>query len=323
MSSSSLLDQQKFWDVINYLMNIDQKKSFDQICEDLKITKHQLNSFIHFLKEVNCNLEYHCENGTKGLKAPEQLPSIKVEFTLLEWLQFQANFPLLSQNQEKPYFETIAKKLAKVERQYGKHELFTPLEKLESTQQLKLSVIKGQSHFNHGVLEFLEEAILDKEAVLIQIDEKKHALYPRLIVFIDGNLGLIAEAIEDHCLVKIDLGDIATVCVYNHSWEPTFSKFEIDEFVLGLRAIGENEVRLILKVFSQEHFHLELKHQLFGSPCMVTNPSGELIWAASVEPSNTIFEWIYQLGNSVEILDPNSFKKEYLRYCESKLKKLA
>src|SRR5690606_17945921 len=145
------------------------------------------------------------------------------------------------QNQEKPYFETIAKKLAKVERQYGKHELFTPLEKLESTQQLKLSVIKGQSHFNHGVLEFLEEAILDKEAVLIQnshfnhgvlefleeaildkeavliqIDEKKHALYPRLIVFIDGNLGLIAEAIEDHCLVKIDLGDIATVCVYNH-----------------------------------------------------------------------------------------------------------
>src|SRR5690606_40880888 len=104
---------------------------------------------------------------------------------------------------------------------------------------------------------------------------------------------------------------------------PKFSKFEIDEFVLGLRAIDENEIRLILKIYSIENFHLELKNQLISNPCMVTNPHGELIWAASVEPSEVIFEWILSLGESVEIIDPMSFKQSYLMYCESKLKKLA
>ena len=56
---------------------------------------------------------------------------------------------------------------------------------------------------------------------------------------------------------------------------------------------------------------------------MVTNAEGEHIWAASVEPSDEIFQWVYELGADVEILDPSAFKKEFLNYCEAKLKKLA
>ena len=323
MSLSSMLDQKKFWDIVEYLLNLDKTKCFEDICSDLSISKQQLNSFIHFLREVNCDLEYHCQDGQKKIKAPDKLPTINVEFTLLEWLQFQANFPALSENQEKPYFDSIANKLAAVEQKYKQHDLFVPVQKLETTQSIHLVSLDGATQEGQANLQFIEESILDECPIMIATNEKKYALYPRSVVFLDGHLSLIAEAVGDHCLVKVDIRDITKAQECDHEWKPGFSMFEIDEFVLGLRAISENEVRLILKIYSQERFHLQLKHQIFGAPCMVTNPSGELIWAASVEPSNTIYEWIFQLGNSVEILDPNSFKKQYLKYCESKLKKLA
>jgi hypothetical protein len=56
---------------------------------------------------------------------------------------------------------------------------------------------------------------------------------------------------------------------------------------------------------------------------MFANPEGENIWAATIEPSNAIFEWIMELGSDVEILSPNTFKEKYLKYCEEKIDKIA
>ena len=98
---------------------------------------------------------------------------------------------------------------------------------------------------------------------------------------------------------------------------------EIDDFISGLRAIGENEIRLVLKICSKARFDANVKRQHFANQCMVTNPMGDFIWAASIEPSDGIYEWVESLGSDVEILDPMSFKKGFLEYCEAKLKKLA
>ena len=102
-----------------------------------------------------------------------------------------------------------------------------------------------------------------------------------------------------------------------------FGPKDIEDFIISLRAVTENEVRLILKVHALEQFQSELKHQFFASPCMVTNPKGEHIFAASIECNDDIFEWISSMGSSVEIMDPMSFKLEFLEFCENKLKKLA
>ncbi len=98
---------------------------------------------------------------------------------------------------------------------------------------------------------------------------------------------------------------------------------EIEDFISGLRAVGENELRLVLKIYSQTKFETNVKRQHFANQCMVTNPMGDFIWAASIEPSDEVYEWIESLGPDVEILDPISFKKGFLEYCEAKLKKLA
>jgi predicted DNA-binding transcriptional regulator YafY len=56
---------------------------------------------------------------------------------------------------------------------------------------------------------------------------------------------------------------------------------------------------------------------------MVKNPNGDLIWAAYVEPCAHLYEWLIGLGRRVEILDPVSFKQDYLDYCEEKLRNIA
>ena len=87
--------------------------------------------------------------------------------------------------------------------------------------------------------------------------------------------------------------------------------------------MGENQIRLVLKISRQQKFSLNFDDKYFHSPCLFTNPAGDFIWAATIEPCNEVFEWLCELGPAVEILDPTNFKIEFIKYCEHKLKKLA
>src|SRR5690606_23284469 len=140
----SVLDQAKFWSIVKYLVELDEKKSFDEMCGDLEIHKHQLNAFVAFLKEVSFDLEYNA--GSECIIPPKDKPSINIEFNLLEWLQFQAHFPALSSLTGKPYFEEFKHKLYEVEHEYSGFDLFNSIDKIEA-----------QTDFQ----EFLEEATKD------------------------------------------------------------------------------------------------------------------------------------------------------------------
>ena len=56
-----------------------------------------------------------------------------------------------------------------------------------------------------------------------------------------------------------------------------------------------------------------------ADPYITTNMDGHVIWAASVEVSDELFEWLYELGDKVEILDPTSIKETYLQFLQSKI----
>lgn len=100
--------------------------------------------------------------------------------------------------------------------------------------------------------------------------------------------------------------------------EARVMEFEVEEFITAIRAMNEKETRLILKIFDPQSVNLFPDHQFLGKPCMITNPNGDLIWAAYVEACEPLYEWLLSMGESVEILDPTTFKQEYLRYCEEK-----
>lgn len=326
MRDSSILDQQKFWDIIKYLIQLDSKKSSDQICDDLEITKQQLNSFIHFLKEVDCQLETTGEDEVNEVYPAANLPSIQLEFSLLEWLQFQAHFPVIASQEGKPFHDDIREKFLKIEKDYKKNDMYLPLQTINKLYQdsstLQL-VGSADNETKNKYVEIIEQAILTHSVLSIQMKDKIIQVYPRKILYFDGDFNVFGEGIKDSSLLNISISQIERVEVIDKDWKEVFSQFELDEFVSSLRSMTDATSRLVLKIYSYENFNLNLDYQYFENPCVFSNAEGEYIWAATIEQNDKIFEWLYKLGADVEILDPKDFKREFLKYCENKLKKLA
>jgi hypothetical protein len=326
MKKSSILDQAKFWDIITFLVELDQNRSFDDLVSELCVNKNQLNSIIHFLEEVNCHFDVVKDGDDRTLVPSPENHKIVFEFSLVEWLQFQAHFPCFESIADKPYHTRLQSKLASIEEAYRPYDLFSPIKVLDNLYSNELAIVGDDpKQLVNRYVEIIEEAMLDNRSINIGLknNDKNIKIFPRKIVFFDGDFNLIGEGIADSCLSNLSISQIETIEFESTNWEPIFSRRELDDFVSSLRFMAENTTRLVLKVFSQEKFHLNLDYQFIENPCMFSNPNGEYIWAATIEPNDTIFDWLYDLGPCVEILDPRAFKIEYFNYCENKLKKLA
>ena len=170
----------------------------------------------------------------------------------------------------------------------------------------------------------LDEAVTKKEMVnLTTLQGKTYQVFPCKILHLEGKLSMIAEDSHDHCLVVISINEIQDVSSADSTSTPKVASFEIEEFIVAIRSMNEKETRLILKIHDPQTVNLFPDHHFLGKPCMITNPNGDLIWAAYVEPCDDLFEWLLTLGTNVEILDPGKFKDEFLMYCEEKLRKVA
>ncbi|MFP5386057.1 MAG: WYL domain-containing protein [Bacteriovoracia bacterium] len=170
----------------------------------------------------------------------------------------------------------------------------------------------------------MEEAIDQKHLLTLSTHEEKHyVVHPCKVLHLEGQLSLIAEDYQDHCLIIVPMKDIQSFENVQSSSEPKVTPFEVEEFITAIRAMNEKETRLILKIHDPGSTNLFPDHHFLGKPCMITNPNGDLIWAAYVEPCEALYEWLMTLGKKVEILDPMKFKEEYLMYCEEKLRKIA
>lgn len=170
----------------------------------------------------------------------------------------------------------------------------------------------------------LESAIHDKQLIcLVTKDDKTYSLHPCKVLHLEGHLSLIAEDSQDHCLVVVPMKDVKEFKAVPSTSVPKVAPFEVEEFIQAIRSMNEKETRLILKIHDPQSTNLFPDHHFLGKPCMITNPNGDLIWAAYVEPCEALYEWLMTLGKNVEILDPIKFKQEYLDYCEEKLRKVA
>jgi hypothetical protein len=178
--------------------------------------------------------------------------------------------------------------------------------------------------FQQKMVHQLDHSIQEKHLLhLTTIEGKKFSLFPCKIFHLEGQLSLIAEDCQDHCLLIVPIKELKAFESVNTTSLPRVSPFEIEDFISAIRAMNEKETRLILKIHSPQSTNLFPDHHFLGKPCMVTNPNGDLIWAAYVEPCDALYEWLIKLGKNVEILDPLNFKQQYLDYCEEKMRKIA
>lgn len=180
----------------------------------------------------------------------------------------------------------------------------------------------SEAHFK--MVKVLDQATLAQQLLRITVaDQSDYVLHPWKVLHLDGNLVLIGEDTRDHCLMILAVREMTVITLIDSTSKPKASPYEIEEFIKALRAMNEKETRLILKIYDPQCNNLFPDHHFLGKPCMISNPYGDLIWAAYVEPGEDLYEWLMTLGTNVEILDPVTFKDEYLAYCEEKSKKVA
>lgn len=325
MSNPNLIEKVSFWKNIEFLMTLRGVQPISYILSSLEIENKQLEHYVRFLNEIGLSFvlsSTHLEN-TMAEPGDDEV-KIKFEFSLLEWLQFQAHFPYISKAKSKPFYEGLSDKLSSVEEEYKEHDLFSAVENLEKS----IISVEGQikivpdSIVDHTISQ-LENAIANSYLVSVTTAKKKLILYPRKIVYCESSLALIAEAVSDGSLSYLSMDEVLSVEPEDSHWSPLYASFEVDDFISSIRLISENTMRLVLKIQSQENFEAQLPYQFFENPYLVTNKDGQLIWAATIEPTDEIYSWVFQLGQDVEILDPVQFKKGYLEFCERKLKKVA
>lgn len=324
--SNDILADESFWKVMKYITDLKEKTSLNVIQEDLSLNQAQLYSYLNFLKDVGMPIDIYETSNDRILEVQYPTQNLEVKFSLFEWLCFQASFPAISQLQDQPFFNDLKNKLIGLEEQFKQHDLFPAIETLASKMDTyKPQVVPNDNIIHSEIVSFLEEAVIEKEVVNIKLKDNNHSqkIYPRKIVFLDGKLNVVSEGIDDKCLLNISIDSITSAYDAELQWKPQFSSIEIDDFIASIRSITENEVRIVLKVYSREKFNTNLKHHHFGNQCMFTNPEGDHIWAASIEPNEELYAWLSDLGSDIEILDPISLKKDLLKYCEEKLKKIA
>ncbi len=173
----------------------------------------------------------------------------------------------------------------------------------------------GQKLEMNQRIDQIEKAIVNQEVIavslensLIQKSSKQQVIIlPLRLVYIDGELEVIGEEIPKGILRPYLVGDIHEIEAKAHSkdYRKNITSQDVIDYIESGRLITENEERLVLKIPAGNNIDLAPPHLYMGNPFAAVNSDGEMIWAATVEVSNPLFEWLSSL-QKIEVLDPPS-----------------
>lgn len=310
--TDSLFFSDKFWKLLSFIEgHPKQTYTSSEIAKELEIEDKELTDYFSFLGLFQLNVEIYKKNDEIKVSIGE-LKKIKFDLSISEWLSLQGHFPLLEGFNGKQFNTLLKEKLHIIEENNIGTSLYDALE-IEN----ELHESRSENSMSFSLV--LEEINQSQNIAELSLKEKKHVdIYPHKLVHIDGHLNIVGEEIGDGCLVHIPVNNIQSVLEKDKGdYSPKFSVHEINDFVMALRTVSGSEERLVLKVENQQEF--ETGYHFMADPYITTNMDGHVIWAASVEVSEELFEWLYQLGDQVEILDPTSIKEKYLQFLQSKI----
>lgn len=259
------------------------------------------------------------EDGPLWIITSKKNECVSINLSFSEWLAFQAHFPLMGQYSNKKFHELLSDKLASVESQYSQYDLFNYLNEKRVTGESK-SMIQKNSMVEQvqSNLKKLQALIDSKKIGLVKYLDKSMEVYFHYLVYIDGELQAIGEEKQDRCLIALKVSEVSDVLAQDENYVCNFSMIEVQDFISAVRAIGEKEVRLVLKIISPEAVDLNPPYHFLGRPYITSNLNGKLIWGATIELSEEVLSWLYEIRNEVEILDPPEIKLRFEEYCKQK-----
>ncbi len=302
MSEHKVILDDSFWKFLVSLEELVEKKDRALFCSSLNLDEEELLKYQMFLNGMEVQFEID-QNYIYPLK---EKFSLKIEFSLSEWLAFQAAF---KEKENLSYFHRIVQNKLQIAQMA--HEQFV----LYKKPAFVISTLEAQENLNKQI----DYAICYKKPIEVSFHNgKMNSLYPHRLVYLDGILCVVGESLKDKTLVYFGVEDIASISDLKLEHEANLSQLEINDFINHLRIINGKEERLILKIYSQYDTDLLPSHHFLENPFVTSNAEGDMIWAATIEMCDDVFQWLYNMRDRVEILDPGHIRKEFSLYCELK-----
>ncbi len=294
MTKNSLLKQQWFWNIVSDVLIAGKEVDLDLWCKQYQVNLDQFNVAFEYLKTADLDIDLKLKSGQKYICTRRPLARSS---------QSASNITELEES--------------------NLLELASSIEETRSTCVDYKAMNLSEINIDMNLVTQIQESITAKHTLSIQHDGRELNILPWKVVYIDGELSLICEKTSDKCLLNIPIQSISHYTEGNKSYESIYSLLELEEFISSLREMSDYTIRLVLKIYARDEFSVSLNEAFFNNSCLVTNSCGDLIWAATLEPCDRVFKWLYELEHKVEILEPYSFKRDFLDYCEDRLKKLA
>ena len=305
MSDQQYILEDSFWKFLVSLEDLKERKKMILFCSSLSIDEDTLENYCQFLtrfKIVVMKDEQYVYPLNEQCK-------IKMEFSLSEWLALQAS--MLKDN-DAFYFQHIVKN--KINMAKNAHTQFSLYKKPEDHIIIE--------NFIENNIKKMDSSIVAKKSIKINFFAEKNChVFPHRLVFIEGILCIIGENIEDKMLVYFGLEDIKDIQYLENEtshYEPNLSQIEVNEFISHIRLINGQEERLVLKIYGQDQSELLPKYHFLGNPFVTSSAEGDLIWAATIEICDDVYNWLYKMSDKVEVLDPGHIRKEFSHFCELK-----
>lgn len=310
--------------VLKLVGEVRESISFKEIKERLGLNSEEnqeIYQAVGFLKHFGypVSISYRSSESDPWLIFESQVQDIKLNLSLHEWLFLQK---MMLEESEQEGMEEAKFLKGIITRENKKN-------KLASLESICLEEEKKKEHFSldieekdHDLSQLLRKCVEKHISCVITMKEgHEFEIFPHRVVFLEGDLIIIGEDYNDRCLIHFPLADILSCEPRKElSYETNFSTIEVEDFIQAVRSINENEERLILKLKSPEKVDFNPDFLYLGNPYVTTNMDGDFIWAASVEVSYELFEWLDSIEGLIEVLDPQSIKEEYERYQETKQK---
>ena len=317
MLKASLVFDNDFWKTLEYLDNLAEEVRVCELLPTLCVSEKCLFDVISFLEEFDYKVAIKKRKNKRILVPNPAKPRVKLDLSFAHWIALQTYFPLLIEQAKTFYPHEIIDKLLEYRKEHPRLDLFRVLDgdKQKKTPSSRMSKVNLQA-----MIASIEEGLEKRKGLLITlVDGKKIKVYPRQLIYLDGELSIVGEDVAERCLVYLALRRIKQLDSYNLAdYQVNFSYKTVNDFIRAIRLVSGREERIVLKIYANKDVDLSPPYHFLSNPFIASNPEGDLIWAACVEISSAFFRWLHSIEDDMEILDPESLKKEFTRFGKQK-----
>ena len=302
MSEAKVYLKEGFFKFLVSMEMLKEKKEKYIFLSSLGISEEDFEEFRTYLMSFNLEILFD-DQYVYPLKEQHQF---HLNLNLSEWFSLQLQAKDEKDSTDYAY-KILKNKIEMISREHQRFNLFKKMNKLNVVTKAEREVIIRRAEFftikrSATRIKFINNNFLD--------------VFPLRLVFLDGILSFVAESVLDKTICYFAISEIAELEELSIKYNAHVSQIEINDFISNLRLINGNEERLILKIFSPGEMDLLPKHHFLGNPFVTSNNEGDMIWAASIEMCDDVYEWLYQMKDQVEILDPGHIRKDFAHYCE-------